>query len=159
MGHHRGEEEDGRLYSSAPPSPSPRRCRQEHYAAEDHPPGQNLSSPTTTDGKHHLGLGKKLPILYTPARRFPGPTPSPTPLRPPEKEEAGGIAAGKTFRLLFASSNCSRRKRMEGPRSLRSTDEYCQQMPMPSQFHSPEMAGNEVTVKLHSPSFRRRPNK
>jgi hypothetical protein len=67
-------------------------------------------APPSTDGEQSLDLDRLLPTLSTTARRFPGPPPSLTPDRPPEKKGAGGIAAGNHRRLLFALWSCSKGK-------------------------------------------------
>jgi hypothetical protein len=71
-------------------------------------PRLTLASPSTADGKHNLDLETKLPNLYTAAQRFPGPPPSPTPSRPPERKGTGEIAAGESNHPLVAPFNCSR---------------------------------------------------
>jgi len=89
---HRGEGEAVRTYSLAPPPPSPCRRRPERLAKEELPPAprQTLAPPTTTAGKHDLGLRIKA-SLFTSARRFPGHPPSPAPNWLPERGGAGGM--------------------------------------------------------------------
>jgi hypothetical protein len=79
---------------------------------------QRRSSPANPssamkDGEQTLDLGRRLPTLYTTAWRFPDPSLSPTPHRPPERREDGEIAAGNALRLAFALDNCSKGKARE----------------------------------------------
>ena len=62
---------------------------------------QTLAPPPTTGDEQNLALGEEQHKLYTSARRFRGPSPSPTPKRPSERKKAAGIAAG-IGRLLEA---------------------------------------------------------
>jgi len=55
---------------------------------------ENLALLPHSDDEHTLDLGIHLPNLCTAARRFRGPSPSPTPERPPERRRTTGIAAG-----------------------------------------------------------------
>jgi len=48
----------------------------------------DLAPPPSSDGEPNLDLGNLHPSLYTSARRFRGPPPSPTPDRPPERRGA-----------------------------------------------------------------------
>lgn len=55
---------------------------------------ENLALLPHFDDEHTLDLGIHQPNLCTAARRFRGPSPSPTPERPPERRRTTGIAAG-----------------------------------------------------------------
>jgi len=71
---------------------------------------ENLALLPHSDDEHTLDLGIYLPNLCAAARRFRGPSPSPTPERPPERRRTAGITAGNGFRpeiAFFTPLYCS----------------------------------------------------
>ena len=73
----------------------------------------SLAPPARPRPRHNY-----ISSLYTSAPQFRGPTPSPTPDRPPERRGAGGIAAGSLPRLsgaLFSPLYCSQADKSEKP--------------------------------------------
>jgi len=103
-----------KIHPNLPPSPTisgrnSRRRRKNTTSTTPHrartmasPPQHNLAPPSNPDDEQTLGLDRLLPTIYTSARRFPGPPPSPTPDWPSEKRGAGGFASGSSIRLGFA---------------------------------------------------------
>jgi hypothetical protein len=82
----------------------------------------NLAPPPATDGERTLHLGKHLPTICIPARRFAGYCPSPRPSRAPERKRTDEIAAGTQRHLLFALGNCSGRIRHKEREALSWSD-------------------------------------